>query len=53
VHVDVWRLRARKWIAGVMATFGVFISTIVIGVTFWLSAIRVAANSEQIVRRDC
>jgi monovalent cation:H+ antiporter, CPA1 family len=38
LNVDLSRLRERKWIVGTMATVGVFISTIVIAVAFWLSS---------------
>ena len=39
LHVDFSKLRERKWIVGVMATFGVFISTLVIGIGFWVTAL--------------
>jgi monovalent cation:H+ antiporter, CPA1 family len=38
INVDLSRLRERKWIVGTMATIGVFISTIVVAVLFWLSS---------------
>jgi CPA1 family monovalent cation:H+ antiporter len=43
LHVDFSKLRERKWIVGVMATFGVFISTLVIGIGFWVTALWLGA----------
>lgn len=38
LHVDLAVLRARAWAVGLMATLGVLISTVVVGVSFWLAA---------------
>ena len=38
LHVDLGLLRSRAWVVGAMATFGVLISTVVVGVGFWLIA---------------
>jgi CPA1 family monovalent cation:H+ antiporter len=44
LHVDLSRLAKRKWVIGVMATFGVVASTFLIGFAMWLvfSAVGVA-----------
>ncbi|MEZ5784984.1 MAG: sodium:proton antiporter [Xanthobacteraceae bacterium] len=38
LQVDLSQLRDRGWVIGVMATVGVFISTIVVASLFWLAA---------------
>ncbi|MGE0039338.1 MAG: cation:proton antiporter [Xanthobacteraceae bacterium] len=38
LHVDLGRLRGRAWSVGLLATFGVLISTAVVGIGFWLAA---------------
>ncbi len=38
LHVDLGLLREKKWIIGIMATFGVLISTFIVGVGFWGTA---------------
>jgi CPA1 family monovalent cation:H+ antiporter len=37
LQVDLSHLRDRGWVIGIMATIGVFISTIVVGCLFWLA----------------
>ena len=38
LHVDLSLLRSRASVVGAMATFGVLISTVVVGLGFWLIA---------------
>jgi CPA1 family monovalent cation:H+ antiporter len=38
LHVDVSRLRDRKWIIGAMATLGLIISTVIVATGFWIVA---------------
>jgi CPA1 family monovalent cation:H+ antiporter len=38
LHVDVSRLRDRKWIIGMMASLGLLISTIVVATGFWMAS---------------
>lgn len=38
LQVDLSHLRDRGWVIGIMATIGVFISTIVVACLFWLAA---------------
>ena len=38
LQVDLTRLRRRGWVIGVMATIGVFISTLIVGGLFWLTS---------------
>jgi len=38
LHVDIGKLRDAKWAIGSMATFGVVLSTFIVGTGFWLLA---------------
>ena len=38
LHVDLGLLREKQWVIGIMATFGVLISTFIVGVGFWGAA---------------
>lgn len=38
LHIDLSRLKSRKWIVGAMATVGVAVSTLVIGAGFWIAS---------------
>jgi CPA1 family monovalent cation:H+ antiporter len=38
LQVDLLQLKNRGWVIGIMATIGVFISTIVVGCLFWLAS---------------
>lgn len=38
LHVDLSLMRAQKWPIGLMATFGVVMSTFIVGTLFWLLA---------------
>jgi len=38
LHVDLDRLRDRAWVVGSMATVGVLLSTVIVGVGFWFAA---------------
>lgn len=38
LHVDLGNLRERKWSIGILATFGVVLSTFLVGTLFWLLA---------------
>jgi CPA1 family monovalent cation:H+ antiporter len=38
LHVDLGLLREKKWVIGIMATFGVLISTFIVGAGFWAAA---------------
>ncbi|MEP3234122.1 MAG: sodium:proton antiporter [Hyphomicrobiales bacterium] len=38
LHVDLNLMRAQKWPIGLMATFGVVLSTFIVGTLFWLLA---------------
>jgi CPA1 family monovalent cation:H+ antiporter len=38
LHVDLGDLRERKWSIGILATFGVVLSTFLVGTLFWLLA---------------
>lgn len=38
LHVDLALMRAQKWPIGLMATFGVILSTFIVGTLFWLLA---------------
>lgn len=38
LHVDLTLMRAQKWPIGLMATFGVVLSTFIVGTLFWLVA---------------
>jgi CPA1 family monovalent cation:H+ antiporter len=40
LHVDISELRDRKWVVASMATIGVLISTIAVGIAFWAVASR-------------
>jgi len=44
LHVDLGLLRSRASVVGAMATFGVLISTVVVGLGFWLIARLVGAD---------
>jgi CPA1 family monovalent cation:H+ antiporter len=35
LHVDIGRLLQRKWVVGLLATLGVLVSTMLVGVGFW------------------
>jgi CPA1 family monovalent cation:H+ antiporter len=38
LHVDISKLRGRRWVVGSMATIGVLISTITVAVAVWLAS---------------
>ncbi len=38
LHVDITKLKQAKWAIGAMATFGVVLSTFIVGTGFWLLA---------------
>lgn len=38
LHVDLDRLRDRAWVVGSMATVGVLLSTVIVGIGFWFAA---------------